>query len=164
MQGSCSWIWQAVAWLRDNAAVISALIAAGGLFFNGWQIRAAARAHKASTLAQIALRTAELQWRTLATPELRGLLTTTPNPSPLRQQEIFAGMVINHFETVYDLYELGGMPESAWSAFKADIVETMNRGLFAERWLELKHHHGKHFRDFVEKELKDARMAKKEKG
>ncbi|MCT7375895.1 hypothetical protein [Chelativorans salis] len=157
MQWLTEFACMAAAWLGQNFSTvidtIAALIAAGALVFAAYQIKLAAQMYRASTVSHVTARSEELQWRILENEDLRPLLMGTTGLTPQVQQEMVAGMVINHFATMYDLYSLGGISTNAWEAFKADMKVTLSLPVFRRRWSKLKQFHAAEFRTFIAEEL-----------
>lgn len=137
-------------WDVDRIAVIGGLLlTAGALVFTGLQIRDARLAYQATTVSQIASQSRELIWKVMEHPEIHPLILGS-NASSERKQSVVAGIVINHFATIYDLWELGGIPDDVWESFAIDIRDTIRAPSFQKRWNTLKKFHKKSFVEFVD--------------
>lgn len=131
-------------------AIVQTLGVIGGLVYAGYQLKQAKDAFQASTVSQLSERSADIQWKVLTTSDLAPLLAGGENPDALQQQGIVAGMIINHFATLFDVRQLGGIPDEAWGSFEADLAYTMSRPAFRTRWKSLKGQHNQRFVSYVD--------------
>lgn len=147
-------LWQSIyhfaGWVGTNTATIAIVLT---LIFTAEQARQAANAFRASTVSQIATNSQTLQWRVLENDDLRGMLVGVDTPDAGQLQAVAAGFVINNFATMFDLHELGGIPDDSWNAFKKDMKDTMESKLFRNQWEKLKCSQGPKFVKFVTQDL-----------
>jgi hypothetical protein len=146
-------------WLYENGifSFAQAILVVGGLVFTGIQLRLARRSFQATVVGQVSDRSSRLQWDVMKDPDLQELLNipsaTSENATAIAKlrRERALGLILNHFAHIYDLRELGGIPDEIWSAFEADLGTFVSRPEFGERWSSLKAYHRPEFVGLVER-------------
>jgi hypothetical protein len=142
-------------WLYDNGilAFTQAFLVVAGLFFAGNQLRLARRSFQATVVSQIGERSSQLQWEVIKDPELRPLLgfpsATEDNTAAIGEYKraLVSALILNHFAGIFDLWQLGGMPNELWDTFEIDLRRLVSRPEFNNRWSQLKRgHHPKFVR------------------
>lgn len=162
-QWVCFWgvVSPLVGWLGANAAT---LILAATLAVTAWQAGNAARqvkfgaeqirqsraANEAAVASQVTARSADLQWRILLNSNLRPLLTGGETATAAQQRQVVAGLVINHFATLFALHQIHGIPDEIWNPLVIDMRQTLSRPDFRTRWETLREYHDAGFQHFVD--------------
>jgi hypothetical protein len=122
-----------------------------GFLFTAYQLRLARRSFQATVISQITDRSSNLQWDVMKDPELQSLLVSGGAGAAKQKRDIAAGRIINNFASIFDLWQLGGMPKRVWRTFEIDLRVLLSRPDFVERWQELRGFHNRKFIRLVEK-------------
>lgn len=148
---------------KDTLQIIEIVVLGAGLYFAGAQLHEtakssteASRSSSAAALGTLMNANADLQWRILEDPTLHVLWEPAANGkglSPDEKVEILRGMLISHYAFVFDIYQLGQIPDSTWSAMRADMAEFFIRDENQKRWTSVKNLYHGNFREFVDNEL-----------
>jgi hypothetical protein len=99
------------------------------------------------------VQSAELQWKVISDSDLKSLFGLSANSSADEKARLAIGIIINHFAALYDLYEMGHIPERFWEPFKNDMERTFSHASVQERWGGLQKGHRREFVAYVEKLL-----------
>lgn len=140
-----------------NLVQTIAVVAALG--FTAYQIAQAADSFRATVVSDISSQSAALQLEILKDPALRPILTGETPAGEAAQADaalkrgLAAGLVINHFALIYDLYQLDGIPEDVWQTFANDMAGTLRSPGFRQRWAQVKRDHRPSFVAYVDKLL-----------
>jgi len=136
-------------------AVLQIRTAASQLRLAAEDQKKAAEASSASTLASLISEARELQSKSLEDPDLHAIWVGGQESGLTKKQkvELFRGFLIGHYALVYTCKSLNQIPESTWSAMRADMHGFFSAAENLKRWNSLKALYPADFREFVDKQL-----------
>jgi len=120
------------------------------------QLRATSDASSAVALGTIMNASADLQWRILQEPSLHGIWVPGVKADGLardKKLDVLRGMLISNYAFIFNVHQLGQIPEDSWSAMTADMHEFFARDDNRKRWEQVKQFYQGEFRSFVENDL-----------
>jgi hypothetical protein len=112
-----------VKWLYENGVLTfaQAILVFAGLLFTGYQLRLARRSFQATIISQVTERSSQLQWDVMQDSDLQPLLGFPDTERAEYKRKLAAARVVNNFASIFDLWQLGGMPNDTWRTFEADV-------------------------------------------
>ena len=83
-------------------------------------------------------------------PDLQPLLGFPSNEKAEHKRKLAVARIFNNFASIYDLWQLGGMPNDIWRTFEADLKLLVSRPEFTSSWANLKQFHDPKFVGLVD--------------
>ena len=142
--------------VQTFALVSASIFAAYQIKLAAGQLRAGNEASSAVALGTVMNASAELQWRILQDPSLHAIYLPSAKPTGLSRDEklvVLRGMMISNYAFIFNIHQLGQIPEDTWSGMSADMHGFFTREDNRRQWDRVKELYQGGFRSFVDNDL-----------